>query len=446
MSAHPTILLLNPPHRRRVVRDCYCSDIVKTNYYWHPMDLLVQAGLLDAVGRVVGIDAVAERLTADETLRRVRELKPDWVLTLVGHAAGDDDLRFCRSLRDALLQARIFGSGDVFWDDGPAALRRFDALDGALMDFTSPVLADLVRSGTPTYDLLWRDGEEIRVLPRRASPSFSYPPPASHLFVSRRYRLPFYGDRPFYSLLASYGCPYQCRFCHGPSLGYRWRPAEETAAEFGVAYRQGYRRFYVRDATFGVRRDDALDLCARLTAQRLDVRWNCFVRADLLDDALLGAMAKAGCLIVQIGAETLDPRAATQMQKNVDRAQLREVLRNCRRRGLRTSLHFVLGLPNDQWSFTGRAFDDILDLNPDYLSLNVLQLRPGTALRGDKHVMTPEEIARCRALARRWNRRFYLRPRRLLTELWWLRDPASIWRNAMLFASQWRRADASDAE
>ena len=44
----PRWLLVNPPHKLRVVRDCYCSDIVKAGYYWHPMDLIVQAAMLAA--------------------------------------------------------------------------------------------------------------------------------------------------------------------------------------------------------------------------------------------------------------------------------------------------------------------------------------------------------------------------------------------------------------
>ena len=43
-----TILLLNPPARRLVLRDSYCSKESKAGYLYHPVDLMVQWGQKDS--------------------------------------------------------------------------------------------------------------------------------------------------------------------------------------------------------------------------------------------------------------------------------------------------------------------------------------------------------------------------------------------------------------
>lgn len=431
----PRVLLLNPPHRRRVVRDCYCSDIVKAGYYWHPMDLLVQAGHLAARNDVYLFDAIAHRLSDEATLDLAEKVHPAWVLTLVGRVVAEADREFCAMLRETLPQARIFASGDLFAARPVETLNEFEMLDGALLDFVSPEFSRVVDGRMPIGDMVVRDGDDIRLLSPLRPKSFSYPPPPLDLIDPARYRLPFYGGASFYSLLASYGCPYGCTFCHVPSLGYQHRDPEETAVEMRIAYQAGYRNFYLRDATFGIRRNDARDLCARIARIGKDIRWNAFTRTDLLDDDLLDVMARSGCTVLQIGVETLDRESAAAVNKQVDLDDLRRTVAACRRRGILTSLHFILGLPGDRWSQSPRAARDLLALDPDYLSLNILAPRPASSMDNDGFALPDDETRRLRKLARRINLRFYLRPKRLWAELKRMRHPREILRMMILFFS-----------
>lgn len=410
-------LLINPPNKRRVTRDCYCSDIVKARYYWHPMDLLIQASLLSPHTEVVLLDAVASGMDRNQCKQILERVNPDGVLTLVGNVVLEDDLAFCRWLRKILPSATIIGSGDIFQEDAVLALNAFDPLDGVLLDFTSGELARMVCGETPEHDMVLKPKGSPVQLPLSDTDAFSYPPVPEGLFDARRYSLPFYGGSPFYSLLTSYGCPFRCRFCHVPSLGYKARPAEEVIEEIGIGMRQGFKYFYLRDATFGVSKSQAVDLCEKIASHCPGIRWNCFTRADLLDEELLEAMARSGCAVIQMGAETLDPRALRSVEKPYDTGILERVVGQCRRRGILTSLHFVLGLPEDRWVNSRGAFKNILDLNPDYISLNVLAPRPGSAFKRKGVRVSPEDLARHRRTVKKWNRRFYLRPRRIASEL-----------------------------
>jgi len=430
----PRVLLLNPPHRRAVVRDCYCSEIMKAGYYWHQLDLLVQAALLAEYAEVKLIDAVAANISPETVLARAREFRPDWVLCLVAEIVEADDFAFAGKLRAALPDSRLFASGDVFLETPEQTLAGWPAFEGVLTEFISPAFAEMVRGDEPSYDLALRDGDGVRLLPRSPAKTFSYPA-VPDLFDPRHYRLPFHGGEKFASVLASYGCPFTCRFCHVPALGYKARDSQETLSEIADAYRQGYRNFYMRDATFAVKREPALTLCAGIAEQAPGIRWNVFTRADLLDDELLDALAASGCAVVQIGAESLDDDVRRKVDKAFDLDHLRRILAGCRDRGMLTSLHFVVGLPGDDWILSDRAASDLRALDPDYLSLNVLRLRPGTALRREGYAIGEADLTRWRAVARRLNLRFYLRPGRIAAELVRLKDPRSVMRAAGLFAS-----------
>ena len=42
------VLLLNPPGERTYIRDYFCSKTTKSNYLFHPIDLVVLSGTLAA--------------------------------------------------------------------------------------------------------------------------------------------------------------------------------------------------------------------------------------------------------------------------------------------------------------------------------------------------------------------------------------------------------------
>lgn len=58
-----TVLLLNPPGKKRYIRDYFCSKVSKSGYLYPPTDLLLQSGLLARDFRVSALDAVAEGLS-----------------------------------------------------------------------------------------------------------------------------------------------------------------------------------------------------------------------------------------------------------------------------------------------------------------------------------------------------------------------------------------------
>lgn len=438
------VALVNPPalSGKAVFRDGYCSSSSKSGYLWHPLDLLVQSGLLTARGHeLTFIDAVADRQGPEVVLERVAVARPDVVLGLAGDVSWPADVRFYRRLSARLPNARLVLSGDVPRFESDKAFGELPGLDAVMTDFSQPGFAD------------WLDGERghLTGLQRRDAPSegpdTSAAPrprqwtsgPARHDLLGRNYRLPFHGGLPFASVLASYGCPYSCTFCNTGELGYRGRDTGEVIAELKAVQRLGYRRVYLRDATANGKRAALLELCRAWERADLGLAWNVFCTFSPFDADLAGAMARAGCRVVQFGIEAGDDAIRSSNGKAFRNDAATAAVRYAHEAGMQVCGHFVLGLPGQDEGGVRRTLAFARELDLDFASFNLAAARPGTALRreadarglpggdasGDGFIAGLSDIApeRLRALKRSGTLGFYLRPRPLRAVLPDLRQP-----------------------
>ena len=109
------VLLLNPPGGRTYIRDYFCSKTTKSNYLFHPIDLVVLSGVVAARHEVQVMDAIAERLDVAAALARVRALAPEVVIALVGSVSWREDRAFLAAV--AASGARVLAIGDVLQED-----------------------------------------------------------------------------------------------------------------------------------------------------------------------------------------------------------------------------------------------------------------------------------------------------------------------------------------
>ena len=79
------VLLLNLPGKQAYLKDYYCNNISKSNYLHYPMDLLFLSGTLDENNfEVKVIDALAKKYTTEETINKIKDFNPDYMVGLVG--------------------------------------------------------------------------------------------------------------------------------------------------------------------------------------------------------------------------------------------------------------------------------------------------------------------------------------------------------------------------
>ncbi|MES9996717.1 radical SAM protein [Desulfovibrio aminophilus] len=430
-----TVLLLNPPGKKRYIRDYFCSKVSKSGYLYPPTDLLLQSGLLARDFRVSALDAVAEGLSAEAVIERIAASRPDHLLTLAGAVSLGEDAEFLARLRRAVPSIRsAIGIGDLFLENPAAALEQFESLDAVAVDFTADGPGRFF-AGRDDHGLATRGGGP-GAAPARGE--FSIPVPRHDLFASPRYRYPFVRRHPFAVVLTNFGCPYRCSFCVMPGLGFKSRAVENVLEELDLLKARGCRDLYFNDQTFGADRPRTRALLEAMIRREYGFGFVCFTRVDLMNREFLLLLRRAGCHTVMFGAESADDALLESYSKNITAGGVMAARAACRELGLRTVATFILGLPGETEESALATIAFAKRLDPDFASFNLAVPRMGTPLRrealdrgyadpesremdqsGSRASLATESLAaeRAEALRNRASREFYLRPGKILGRL-----------------------------
>jgi radical SAM superfamily enzyme YgiQ (UPF0313 family) len=455
------VLLLNPPGTQTYLRDYYCSHTSKGTYIYCPYDLFAQSGWLATRFEVEAIDAIAEGLTPDETLRRIGESGCDTILFLTGAVSWVEDFDFMeRVVREVGRPLRIFGNGDILWEERDRFVERFEWLEGVMTDFTTRDLLDHLsgeHAGEPVPNIYARVGDRIvkgGMLRRKGK--WSMPRPLHELFPIGKYRVPHGRHLPYTEILTDYGCVYQCTYCIGGDLGFRVRDIDNVMEELLFVRDQlGVREVRFKDLTFGAVRRHADALLDRMISDRLNMTWICLSRPSVLTGDLLEKMREAGCHTIQMGIESADAEFINQYKKSIKTTKIHEILEECRRVGIRVLGHFILGLPGDTPEKIEQTIQYAIDLDPAFASFNIAMPRLGTRFRREAlsrglitedtnlldnsisyPILETDELSReaLWKLRNRAIRRFHLRPRYILRRLVGVRSAYEL---KTLFTEGW---------
>jgi radical SAM superfamily enzyme YgiQ (UPF0313 family) len=214
------------------------------------------------------------------------------------------------------------------------------------------------------------------------------------------------------------------------TLGFQTRPLDDVLDELDGLRARGVKEIFFADQTFGVRRERALELCAAME-QRGDLSWTAFTRPDTATDGRLAAMRRAGCHTLIMGVESASDDALRAYRKGYLSADVRAAFGRVKRHGLRSVGTFIIGMPQDTPASLDATLTLALELELDFMSLNMAVPRFGTPFRaralelglaqredlvmdqgGADACLPTSTLDRAAVLAmkKRMVRRFYLRP------------------------------------
>ncbi len=441
------VLLLNPPGDKIYLRDYYCSKLSKGDYIYHPVDLLVQSGWLAKDFEVKVMDCIVERIPAEDAEKKILAWKPDAVFFITGAVSKPIDQEFLSKIK-AKLDCVTIGSGDYLLGDFADAKQEAPWLDAAVLDFTTGDIAAYLRHKLLGSEETWENlvdftQESIEFPKRVKSREMPIPCPRYELFPNELYTYPFVSRMPFATVMASYGCPWQCHFCVMPGIGYKHQPLENLIAEFDRIKELGFKDIYFSDQTFGARPGLLKQICEVMIEKNYGFKWVAFYRVDLVKSETLDLMRRAGCRLLMFGIESNLQRILDVQRKGITLEQIRQAFKTCRKHKIKTVATFIVGLPGTTYQENLEMLDFALELNPDYASFNVLVPRMGTEIRKEAHEnewvidtdgvmdqtgsigtlktdhLTPEQIV---DLRKKLNRGFYRRPSYLLKRLFGIRS------------------------
>ncbi|MBI4245427.1 MAG: radical SAM protein [Planctomycetes bacterium] len=378
------VLLLNPPGKQNYLRDYYCTSISKSDYYYHPIDLLYLSGTLSLEHDVFFLEALRRGLSKEETIQEIRRINPQALICLVAAPSFEEDSSFLRDLHNQLPQVHIVGTGDIFREYREKMFDVMPFLTATLVDFSTDDILRYLQGpqGNTINNVIYRHNSHVIVGPEKhGHGQFSIPTPCIDLFEKRYYTFPFVRHEPFMSVLSDFGCPYGCTFCPISTLGFKMRPIEEVIAELKRIWETGYREVHFRDQTFAVNKERSLKLCEAIKNALPDLTWSCFSRVDVLDEDRVQAMAQSGCHTVIVGIEFDNDQMQKLLKKNINRHQMINAIKICHKHKLNVAGTFILGLPDDDEEAILRtsALSQLLDL--DFASFNLATPRLGSTWR-----------------------------------------------------------------
>ena len=103
------------------------------------------------------------------------------------------------------------------------------------------------------------------------------------------------------------GCALDCTYCSTADIegrAVRARSPQLVIEHIRRVADAGFERFFFVDNTFNFPLSYAMELCRRITAQRLNIAWRCILYPHRVPEELVAAMAEAGCVEVSLGFES----------------------------------------------------------------------------------------------------------------------------------------------
>jgi radical SAM superfamily enzyme YgiQ (UPF0313 family) len=202
----------------------------------------------------------------------------------------------------------------------------------------------------------WQDGA-VRHNPMLTNVDELDAIPIPDLNLSRAFRSKSDG-KVVIPVQTSRGCPFACSFCSVTGMfGHKYR-FRSTANVMNELQRYDPRRHFIffYDDNFTANAEHTKELLRAMIAARLKFQWSAQVRADVTRDGeLVKLMKKAGCQIVFIGFESVNPQSLKAMKKGQTVAEIARAVKVLRRERIRIHGMFVYGFDEDDWRTVRRT-------------------------------------------------------------------------------------------
>jgi anaerobic magnesium-protoporphyrin IX monomethyl ester cyclase len=209
------------------------------------------------------------------------------------------------------------------------------------------------------------------------------PLPAWDLVDMEQYRDAWIRAHGYFSLnmASSRGCPYHCNWCAKPVYGqnYRARSPQSVASELShlkTAFQPD--QIWFADDIFALSPKWTFAFAAAVEELDAKVPFKMQSRCDLMTRDTVGALGRAGCAEVWMGAESGSQRILDAMTKGIRVEHIYEACANLRRHGIRACLFLQFGYPGETWSEIEQTVRMVRETAPDDIGISISYPLPGT--------------------------------------------------------------------
>ncbi len=374
------ITLVNPPYPQSV--------------HSHPPFIPLGIAYLGAVAEKAGhqvtvIDCQAEKLTYETFRERITQTPSDLIGVTATTLLYKSAMKLITLAKQTQPQAVtvLGGSHGTFWDEN--ALKEYPSLDIVVRregEETFIELLDKLETHSSLSNLLgitYRNGDTIVQNPDRPfiEDLDALPFPAHHLLPLENLK---HNGKIIFPLVSSRGCVYWCDFCSTVRMfgrGYRMRSPKNVVDEMQLVHdKYGIDQVTFYDDAFSVDRNRVVKICQELKDRKLQMKWDCGTRVDMVDRELMTTMRDAGCFAVWLGVESGSEVMLGAMNKRIKLAQTRLAYKTAHELGLMTIANVVLGFPGETEQTARETIRFVKELNPDDVGFYIATPYPGTPM------------------------------------------------------------------
>lgn len=177
------------------------------------------------------------------------------------------------------------------------------------------------------------------------------------------------------------GCPFTCRWCSHSVYGvsYRRRSPEKTAAEIKyIIEKYKPETFWFVDDVFTVSHKWLNSVHKLLKEQNITFKFECISRSDRLKEEVIKTLKEMGCFRLWIGAESGSQKVLDLMDRRVNAAETREIIKLTRKYGIEAGTFIMLGYPGEKKEDIYETVQHLKESNPDIFLTTVAYPIKGT--------------------------------------------------------------------
>jgi len=190
-------------------------------------------------------------------------------------------------------------------------------------------------------------------------------------------------EKPATTLITSRGCPFHCIYCSKPIFGntFRGRSPENVLREIEfLKEKYKIKEIIFYDDSFTLNKERIIKLCQLIIEKKLNIKWKCETRINLVDEELLRLMKGAGCYLIAYGIESGSQKNLNVLKKEITVEGVKRAIRITKKAGIETLGYFMIGIPGETEKEIKETINFAKNLNLDFAQFSIATAYPGTEL------------------------------------------------------------------
>lgn len=354
-----------------------------------PLDLAYTAAVLKKHSIPLKvIDCLGLNFNKELLMQTLKEKEPELIAVRTSTPTWSHDLELLTDIKNRIkCKIAVFGPHVTIFRE---EIINYPAVDIAVTGEPEFTIPEVVEKGPKGTSGIWykENGEIIKNPDREFVENLdelSFP--AWELMPYQEYDG---GDsmghiKPFVPALTSRGCPFGCYYCPYPvSQGKRWRARSISNVVDELEYLEkalGVKSVLFRDPEFSLWRERVVGICNAMIDKGLGIKWRCETRIDTLDEGLINIFARAGCIGINVGIESVDTEVLKRMGRKVfPLKKAIRIINTCKENRIDVFAFFILGLPGETVKSSLKTIKYAKRLNPNFVQFTVATPYKGTEL------------------------------------------------------------------